>query len=135
MKKLVFLLVTLAVAFTLVTGCASKPKPKPAEPQVSRPAPVQPLVKRPDILDHKNYKWGREPPEWVTMNVDELEKLEKYKDSYVFKFESPRAKDLQGAELWTKNFVANAEIAQQVRNRVQVKFAGAAAGDMNRWLL
>jgi hypothetical protein len=50
----------------------------------------------------------------------------------VFKFESPRAKDLQGAELWTKNFTAASEIAQQVKNRVQVKFAGAAAGDMNK---
>ncbi|MCX7786788.1 MAG: hypothetical protein N2442_03715 [Spirochaetes bacterium] len=133
MKKYLLFFLAITLVFALVIGCASKPAPKPAQPQASKPpAPAQPLVKRPDILDHKNYKWGREPPEWVTMNVDELQKLDKYKDVYVFKFESPRAKDLQGAELWTKNFTAAAEIAQQIRNRVQVKFAGAAAGDMNK---
>lgn len=132
-KKYLLFSIVVALVFSFVTGCASKPAPKPAQPQASKPAaPAQPLVKRPDILDHKNYKWGKEPPEWVTMNVDELQKMDKYKDVYVFKFESPRAKDLQGAELWTKNFTANAEIAQQVKNRVQVKFAGAAAGDMNK---
>lgn len=138
MKKVLFSAVLVVLLFSLVTGCASKPKPKPspapqAAPAQPAPQPIpQPIVKRPDILDHKNYKWGREPPEWVTMNVDELEALDKYKSDYVFKFESPRARDLQGAELWTKNFTAAAEIAQQVRNRVQVKFAGAAAGDMNQ---
>jgi hypothetical protein len=122
------------MVFSLVTGCASKPKPKPAAPAAQAgPAPIpQPIVKRPDMLDHKNYKWGTQPPEWVTMNVGDLENQPKYKDQYVFKFESPRAKDLQGAELWTKNFTAASEIAQQVKNRVQVKFAGAAAGDMNQ---
>jgi len=132
-KKYLLFLLAVSLVFALVAGCASKPAPKPAQPQASKPPAVaQPLVKRPDILDHKNYKWGKEPPEWVTMNVDELQKMDKYKDVYVFKFESPRAKDLQGAELWTKNFTAAAEIAQQVKNRVQVKFAGAAAGDMNK---
>ncbi|MDR3200449.1 MAG: hypothetical protein LBT68_03220 [Spirochaetales bacterium] len=67
----------------------------------------------------------------IMMNVDDLEALDKYKSDYVFKFESPIAQNLQGAELWTKNFTANAEIAQQVQNRVQAKFQGAAAGDMN----
>jgi len=130
-KKVVFGLVLAALAFTLVTGCASKPKAKGA---TAAPAAkvAEPIVRRPDMLDHKNYKWGTQPPEWVTMNVTDLEAMDKYKSDYVFKFESPRAKDLQGAELWTKNFTAAAEIAQQVRNRVQVKFAGAAAGDMNQ---
>lgn len=129
MKKSLSLFLVIVMVFLLIAGCASKPASKPAP---AKPAVAQPIVKRPDLLDHKNYKWGKEPPEWVTMNVDELEKLDKYKDVYVFKFESPRAKDLQGAELWTKNFTAASEIAQQVKNRVQVKFAGAAAGDMNK---
>jgi hypothetical protein len=34
--------------------------------------------------------------------------MDKFKANCVFKFESPRAKDLQGAELWTKNFIAAA---------------------------
>lgn len=129
MRRKVFALVLAALALSLVIGCASKPK---SSGTTAAPAQLaEPIVRRPDMLDHKNYKWGTQPPEWVTMNVDDLEAMAKYKEDYVFKFESPRAKNLQGAELWTKNFTAASEIAQQVKNRVQVKFAGAAAGDMD----
>jgi hypothetical protein len=120
---------TLAALIVTMWGCASGGAPAPqAQPEA---AIAQPAVKQPDMIDHKNFKWGTQPPEWVTMNVDDLEALEKYKNDYVFKFESPIAQNLQGAELWTKNFTANSEIAGQVRTRVQAKFAGAAAGDMN----
>lgn len=131
MKRVLFVTVLVALLFSLMAGCASKPKAKPAVK--AAPAELaQPIVRRPDMLDHKNYKWGTQAPEWVTMDVNDLEAMDKYKSDYVFKFESPRAQNLQGAELWTRNFTAAAEIAQQVRNRVQVKFAGAAAGDMNQ---
>ena len=83
------------------------------------------------MLDHKNYKWGRDVPDWVVMNAQELEELDRYEGRYVFKFESPRAQSLQGAEIWTRNFQAASQIAQVVRNRVQTKFAGAAAGDID----
>ena len=136
MKKaiVVLSLVALAVAF-LAVSCASAPPPQAAQPTPAakqEPPKLQPIAKKPDMLDHKNYKWGTQPPEWVTVSVSDLEAMDKFKASYVFKFESPRAKDLQGAELWTRNFTAAAEIAQQVKNRVQVKFAGAAAGDINK---
>jgi hypothetical protein len=126
-KKIVYVLCFAALIASLV-GCGSSGDATSAS---SGPAISAPVVKQPDMLDHKNFKWGTQPPEWVTMNVDDLEALDKYKDDYVFKFESPIAQNLQGAELWTKNFTANAEIAQQVQNRVQAKFQGAAAGDMN----
>ena len=131
MKQVVCGLVLAALGFPLVPGCPSKPKAKAAT-AVPAAKVAEPIGRRPDMLDHKNYKWGTQPPEWVTMNVTDLEAMDKYKSDYVFKFESPRAKDLQVAEPWTKTFTAAAEIAQQVRNRVQVKFAGAAAGDMNQ---
>ena len=132
MKKTLSIILLVVVAFVFVTSCGSKPAPKQEPAKKDEPKKVEALVKRPDVLDHKNYKWGKEPPEWVTQNIDELQALDKYKNDYVFKFESPRAKDLQGAELWTKNFTAAAEIAQQVKNRVQVKVAAAAAGDINQ---
>ncbi len=136
MKKTLSIILLVAVAFAFVAGCASKPAPKKEAPKQEvkkeEPKKTEPLVKRPDILDHKNYKWGKEPPDWVDKNIDDLEALDKYKNDYVFKFESPRSKDLQGAELWTKNFTAATEIAQQVKTRVQVKAAAAAAGDINQ---
>jgi hypothetical protein len=127
-KKIVYVLSFAALIAALV-GCAGGADTTAATS--SEPAISAPAVKQPDMLDHKNFKWGTQPPEWVTMNVDDLEALDKYKNDYVFKFESPVAQNLQGAELWTRNFTANSEIAGQVRTRVQAKFAGAAAGDMN----
>jgi hypothetical protein len=119
----------MSILLVLFAACSSAPEPVPEEePEEEVPAPI---LKRPDILDHKNYKWGRDVPDWVTMDAVEVEQLEKYEDSYVFKFESPRAQSLQGAELWTKNFTAASQIAQIVQNRVQTKFAGAAAGDID----
>jgi hypothetical protein len=125
-KKLVYVL-CFAALIASFAGCGSSGETTTS----SGAAIVTPAVKQPDMLDHKNFKWGTQPPEWVTMNIDDLEALDKYKDDYVFKFESPIAQNLQGAELWTRNFTANSEIAQQVQNRVQAKFTGAAAGDMN----
>jgi hypothetical protein len=124
-KKIVYVLSLVALIASLA-GCGSSGDTTSSGASISAP-----VVKQPDMLDHKNFKWGTQPPEWVTQNVDDLEALDKYKNDYVFKFESPIAQNLQGAELWTKNFTANSEIAGQVRSRVQAKFAGAAAGDMN----
>jgi hypothetical protein len=123
---------TLAALAAAVLGCASGGDTSaPAQEPQQGTVIAQPAVKQPDMIDHKNFKWGTQPPEWVTMNIDDLEAMDKYKNDYVFKFESPVAQNLQGAELWTRNFTANSEIAAQVRTRVQAKFAGAAAGDMN----
>lgn len=133
MKRSIFFLVFVSVMALLIAGCGSDPEPAPAPPP--EPSPTEnvqePILKRPDMLDHKNYKWGREVPDWVVMNTQELEEMDRFEDQYVFKFESPRAQSLQGAELWTRNFQAASQIAQVVRNRVQTKFAGAAAGDMD----
>jgi hypothetical protein len=128
-KKMMYVLMFAGLVFLFVTGCGSSgdsTKPEPIEsPQVSS------AVRRPDLLDHKNYVFGRDVPEWVMMDQGEIETLDRYKNDYVFKFQSPGAQNLQGAELWTKNFTANSEIAAQIRTRVQAKFAGSAAGDMN----
>jgi hypothetical protein len=127
MKKILFWL-CLVCTLALVIGCST---PAKVADEAKEDMADQALVKRPDILDHKNYKWGKDVPDWVFLDNMQLEEVGDFKDFYMFKFESPRAQDLQGAELWTKNFTAAAEIAQTVKNRVQVKFAGAAAGDMD----
>ncbi len=110
----------------LAAACASAPEEEPER----APAP-EPTTRQPEMLDHRNHKWGTPVPEWVTMEVDELEQLDQYEDYYVFRFESPRAQSLQGAEIWTQQFTAQSAITQEVENRVQTRFAGAAAGDMD----
>lgn len=125
-RGLLFIVLAMSVGLILV-GCGSDPEPAPSPTDNVQ----EPIVRRPDMLDHKNYKWGRDVPDWVVMNTQELEEMDRFEDEYVFKFESPRAQSLQGAELWTRNFQASSQIAQVVRNRVQTKFAGAAAGDMD----
>lgn len=127
MKKMLFW-VCLVCTLALVIGCST---PSQTAEEAREDMSSQSMVKRPDILDHKNYKWGKDVPDWVLLDNQQLEEIGDYKDFYMFKFESPRAQDLQGAELWTKNFTAASEIASAVKNRVQVKFAGAAAGDMD----
>lgn len=120
------LLMMTVLAAVLSAACASAPD------EVPERAPIpEPTARRPETLDHRNYKWGTPVPEWVTMEIDELEALEQYEDYYIFRFESPRAQSLQGAELWTQQFTAQSGIAQEVETRVQTRFAGAAAGDMD----
>ena len=123
MKRSVLLIVLVAILSIMIAGCGSDPDPTENV--------QEPILKQPDMLDHKNYKWGRDVPDWVVMNPQELEEMDRFEGQYVFKFESPRAQSLQGAELWTKNFQAASQIAQVVRNRVETKFAGAAAGDVD----
>ncbi len=123
--KRVLMMVVLVAVFA--AACASAPEAEPER------APVpEPTTRRPEMLDHRNYKWGTPVPEWVTMEIDELEQLDQYQGYYVFRFESPRARSLQGAELWTQQFTAQSALTQEVENRVQTRFAGAAAGDLDQ---
>ncbi len=117
----------VVLILTVISGCFGAGRGRPRDVDID-----DPIVKQPDILDHKNYKFGREIPDWVFMEGFEIEQLREYRDFYVFKFESPRAQSLQGAQMWARNFQAAAELAQTIRNRVEVKFAGSAAGDLDR---
>jgi hypothetical protein len=125
-KKIVETGVVMLLLAAVMIGCAGTPEPEPEKQTMP-----EPTIRRPEVLDHKNYKWGTPVPDWVAMELDQLEALDEFEDYYVFKYESPRAKDLQGAELWTRNFTASSSIAQTVQNRVETRFAGAAAGDLD----
>ena len=117
----------VALILFLLAGCLGVPRGRPRDVDID-----EPIAAQPDIIDHKNYKFGREIPDWVFMEGFELEQMREYRDFYVFKFESPRAQSLQGAQMWARNFQSASELARTIRNRVEVKFAGSAAGDMDR---
>jgi len=89
-------------------------------------------TKRPEVIDHKNMKWGKEPPEWVSMERDEIEKSGTYGDVYVFKFESEKGKDLEGSQLWLKNFSVASEISRLISQRVQDRAVSASEGNKDQ---
>ncbi len=120
MKKLFgWILPALAL---VVSGCASGPDTGPVLDGVEVVAPN--FV----IVDHKNAAFGKDAPQWVTMEQSELEKLDEFKDLYVFRFEET-GRDLDGVKFWANGFTAQTEVARIVNTRVQEKLVGAAAGD------
>ncbi|MGF7108510.1 hypothetical protein [Treponema pedis] len=124
MKKAINVIIGLAVAAAIFSDCASK-GPKTL-------GTVSANVKKPELIDHKNLKWNKDVPGWVAEEPQSLQKNSDYKDVYLFKFESPRSKSLEGAELWTKDFSVPSEMARMVKMRVESKAAAAAAGDKDK---
>ncbi len=124
MKKAIMFFVCSAALAAAFTGCAGK--------GTKSLGTVSGSIKRPEYIDHKNLKWNKEIPGWVAEETQTLEKLPEYKDLYLFKFESPRSKSLDGAELWTRDFSAPSEMARMVKTRVESKAAAAAAGDKDK---
>ncbi|WP_029410700.1 hypothetical protein [Treponema pedis] len=124
MKKAINVIIGLAVAAAIFSGCASKGS--------KTLGTVSANVKKPELIDHKNLKWNKDVPGWVAEEPQSLQKNSDYKDVYLFKFESPRSKSLEGAELWTKDFSVPSEMARMVKMRVESKAAAAAAGDKDK---
>lgn len=86
----------------------------------------------PEMIDHKNQQFNKEIPEWVGMEQYDIEQLPRYKDVYVFKFQSDRSKDLEGAKLWMQNFTVASEISRVISQRIRDKAVSAAAGNANK---
>jgi hypothetical protein len=82
------------------------------------------------IIDHKTKDFGGDVPDWVTSTPMELESQPAFQGLYVFIIDST-GKDLQGLQLWARGFTAPSEVARMVSTRVEDKFVGAAAGDMD----
>jgi hypothetical protein len=110
--------IILAVVLVVLVGCAGGPPTTPAEF-------VEPSFK---IVEYKNSALGAEVPEWVTMDVGELE--DEFDDEYIFRFEQT-GQNLTGVKNIADNMNAPAEVARLVSTRVQQKFAGAQVGDEN----
>lgn len=123
MKKSINLIIGVVMVLSAFISCATKD---------ASMIKMSSKVKQPEIIDHKNFKWGKDVPAWVTQEPQDLQKLPEYKDVYVFKFESPRSKSLEGAQLWTRDFTAPSEMARMVKTRVESKAVAAAAGDKDR---
>jgi hypothetical protein len=115
----------LILSLLAVVGCTSTPAP---EPKKISTANVAPTFK---VIDHKYAAAGREWPEWVFQETFDLERMDQYKDMYLFKFEE-EGQNLDSVKTWTNNFSAASEIAKVVSTKVQQKFAGAQAGDKDK---
>ena len=89
-------------------------------------------VRKPEMIDHKNQQFGKEIPEWVSMEQYDIEQLPRYKDVYIFKFQSERSKDLEGAQLWMRNFTVASQISRLITQRIQDKAVSAAAGNADK---
>lgn len=127
MKKHVYSALLSMLVVAICVGCAT------VEQSAGKPGKLDvKTVKRPDVIDHKNMKWGKEPPDWVSLERDEIEKSGRYGEVYVFKFESEKGKDLDGSQLWLKNFSVGSEIARLISQRVEDKAAAAAAGNKDK---
>lgn len=128
-KHAIFALLSILVV-AIFASCATMKKSS-SEMGEKTKLNVKP-TKRPDIIDHKNMKWGKEPPEWVSMETGDIEKAGTYGDVYVFKFESEKGKDLEGSQIWIKNFSVGSEISRLISQRVQDKAVSAAEGNKDQ---
>jgi hypothetical protein len=111
----------LATAAVLMASCASQPNV--ANSVVTKQGTVQ-------VIDDI-YHLSRETPDWIFLEPAEIEKASEYRDLYVFKGVST-GKDINGLQLWVKSFIVSADLARFVSVRVQDKFVGAAAGDIDK---
>lgn len=118
------------VLIAFMASCGSAPAPKP-EKEPTKPVVVKPVKPQPIIVNHKNYLFGKEPPNWVTMTIQELEGSAEFKDFYVYVGEAT-GKSQQGAELVAKNFSGLAAFTTYMNQRVQNIFVGAQAGDQDK---
>lgn len=116
MKKSVSLFLIIAIFFAscATTNISSKTQAK---------------SKSPEMIDHKNQQFGKEIPEWVSMEQYDIEQLPRYKDVYVFKFVSEKAKDLEGSQIWMKNFTVTSEVSRLISQRIRDKAASAVGGN------
>jgi hypothetical protein len=108
----------LGIVLVILVGCAGGPPTAPAEFE-------EPSFK---IVEYKNSALGAEVPDWVTMDVGELE--DDFEDEYIFRFEQT-GQNLTGVKNIADNMNAPAEVARLVSTRVEQQFAGAQVGDEN----
>ena len=105
----------------LLAGCATTPDPSDEA--------VQPFV----VLEHRGSSRGVDAPEWVRVSLEgaqAVEQMDEFEGKYAIIVEET-GEDLRGVEMWAQNFSAPSQIAQRVSTRVEQRFAGAAAGEVD----
>ncbi len=121
MRGLLRICVVTSAVLLVIVGCASTPDPADEA--------VQPFV----VLQHRGSSRGVDAPEWVRVSLEgaaAVEAMDEFEGTYAVVLEESGS-DLRGVEMWAQNFSAPAQIAQQVSTRVEQRFAGAAAGEVD----
>jgi hypothetical protein len=122
MKKIVVF--SLVLAALVLAACNSGPARQDAPAYLEETETYE-------VVDHKTKAIGGNVPEWVSLYIEKglpgVEALEEFQDKYVFVGED-NGTNLNALRQWATGFTVNQEIARMVSNRVQAKFAGAAAG-------
>jgi hypothetical protein len=98
------------------------------------PNPSDRAVGEFEVIEHKGTTLGVATPDWVLNALEgsaAVEAMDEYEGQYVIIVDQ-RGESLQGVQTWADNFEAQAEIAQRITTRVEQRFAGAAAGDIDR---
>lgn len=113
------------VILGIIAACASTPErdPDPADQA------VQPYV----VLEHRGSSRGVDAPEWVRVSLEgaaAVEQMPEFEGKYAIVVDES-GQDLRGVEMWAQNFSAPAQISQRVSTRVEQRFAGAAAGEVD----
>ena len=117
--------VAAAALVVLLAGCASTGE-RESDPSDEA---VQPFV----VLEHRGSSRGVDAPEWVRASLEgaqAVEQMDEFEGKYAVIVEET-GEDLRGVEMWAQNFSAPAQIAQRVSTRVEQRFAGAAAGEVD----
>ena len=127
MKKIIYLLFAACLVASVFVACETVEQSQPSTQKIA----MKSNVKRPEIVDHKNAKWGKDAPDWVSMEREEIEKTGKFGDVYIFKFEVNNVKDLDGTLLWLSNFEVARELSRLVSQHVHNKAVAAANGNKN----
>lgn len=122
-KRISFVCLCSFLVVFLCTSCQTTEKAKDGKSKVVGKA------KMPEMIDHKNQQFGKEIPEWVSMEQYDIEQLPRYKDVYVFKFTSEKSKDLEGSQIWMRNFTVASEVSRLISQRIKDKAVSAAAGN------
>lgn len=121
MRGVLRVFAAISAVLLIIAGCASTPDPADEA--------VQPFV----VLQHRGSSRGVDAPEWVRVSLEgaaAVEAMDEFEGKYVVVLEETGS-DLRGVEMWAQNFSAPAQIAQQVSTRVEQRFAGAAAGEVD----
>jgi hypothetical protein len=121
-SKFAIVMAAVVLAAFAVSCASTKPKPAPS------PAPVLKPTATKVVIEHKNTMLGGEVPEWVTMEIGDIEATPKYKDSYVFRGEAVGGSEA-GAKLLATQMDVDTQIARMINLRVQNLFSGAQVGD------
>ncbi len=111
----------------LLAGCASTPEEREPDPADEA---VQPFV----VLEHRGSTRGVEAPDWVRVSLEgasAVEQMDEFEGKYAVIVEES-GEDLRGVQMWAQNFSAPSQIAQRVSTRVEQRFAGAAAGEVDQ---